>query len=188
MAENKKPKVCLFPIREIYGESNMNKINPFVLPHFCRLTTEDLDTFMFEFSIVWKNYDYTIDDQRLKIFPSTLNDATIHWFNSLERETYYFIGVDVVRFKYQILGLLQRHYRWDIQNVSRSRWISKIFWGNISVELQKSTQLHSRSIFLELSLTTRSQRRSGEKTQPCSHWRNLLTKLSWHQNDIKNAF
>lgn len=56
---------------------------PFVLPYFYGLIIEDPHTFMFEFTIVCKTYDYTIDEKKLKLFQSTLKDETLLWFMSL---------------------------------------------------------------------------------------------------------
>ena len=72
-----------FPIREADGDTKMKNISPSTLPHFHGLTSEDLDTFMFEFAIVCRTYDYTSDDQKLKLFPSTLKNATLCWFMGL---------------------------------------------------------------------------------------------------------
>ena len=38
---------------------------------------------MFEFFVVCRTYDYTSDDQKLKLFPSTLKDAALRWFMGL---------------------------------------------------------------------------------------------------------
>ena len=67
----------VFPIRENNGDVRMKNISPSSLPHFHGLTSEDPDTFLFEFVIIFKTYDYTSDDQKLKWFPSTLKDATL---------------------------------------------------------------------------------------------------------------
>jgi hypothetical protein len=45
---------------------------------------EDPKTFFFEFSVICKTYDYTIDEHNLKHFPSTLKDSYLRWFMSLE--------------------------------------------------------------------------------------------------------
>ena len=66
-----------FPIREGDWETKMKNISPLALPHFHGLTSEDPDTFMFEFIVVCGTYDYTSDDQKLKLFPSTLKDAAL---------------------------------------------------------------------------------------------------------------
>jgi len=75
MAENRNEEV--FPIRETNGEARMKNISPTTLPHFHGLTYEDIHTFMFEFFVVCRTYDYTSDDQDLKLFPSTLKDAAL---------------------------------------------------------------------------------------------------------------
>ena len=61
----------------------MKNISPSPLPHVHGLTTEDLDTFMFEFVVLCRTYDYTEDEQKLKLFPSTLKDAALRWFMGL---------------------------------------------------------------------------------------------------------
>lgn len=89
MAENKNDRgnrervEGAFPIRETNGDTKMKNISPYALPHFHGLTTEDLDTFLFEFVVICQIYDYTDDEQKLKLFPSTLKDATLCWFMGL---------------------------------------------------------------------------------------------------------
>jgi len=61
----------------------MKNISPSALPHFHGLTTEDPDTFLFEFFVLFQTYDYAEDEQKLKLFPSTLKDATLRWFMGL---------------------------------------------------------------------------------------------------------
>ena len=58
----------------------MKNISPSSLPHFHGLTIEDTDTFLFEFSVIYWTYDYAEDEQKLKLFPSTLKDAALRWF------------------------------------------------------------------------------------------------------------
>jgi len=70
-------------MREENGEDKMKIISPTALPHFHEMDFEDNDTFMFEFFVVCRTYYYTFDEQNLKLFPSTLKDATLHWFMSL---------------------------------------------------------------------------------------------------------
>ena len=72
-----------FPIRETNGDTKMKNISPSALPHFHGLSTEDPDTFLFEFDVICQTYDYTDDEKKLKLFPSTLKDATLHWFMGL---------------------------------------------------------------------------------------------------------
>ena len=66
-----------FPIRETNGETKMKNISPSALPHFHGLTTEDPDTFLFELVVICRIYDYAEDEQKLKLFPSTLKDAAL---------------------------------------------------------------------------------------------------------------
>jgi len=53
------------------------------IPTFHGLTAEDPDAFLFEFDVLWRGYDYTTDPQKLKLFPSTLKGAALHWFMGL---------------------------------------------------------------------------------------------------------
>ena len=66
-----------FPIRETNKDTKMKNISPSALPHFHGLTTEDPDTFLFEFVVICRTYDYTNDEQKLKMFPSALKDAAL---------------------------------------------------------------------------------------------------------------
>ncbi len=75
MVENKNNE-C-FPIREANGEARRKYIIPTSLQHFLGLTSEDLDTFMFESIVVCRTYDYAYDDENLNLFSSTLKDATL---------------------------------------------------------------------------------------------------------------
>ena len=76
-----------FPIRETNGDTKMKNISPSNLPHFYGLTLEDPDTFLFEFVVICRTYDYTNDEQNLKLFPSTLKNAALHWFMGLPRDS-----------------------------------------------------------------------------------------------------
>ena len=66
-----------FPIRETNGDMKMKNISPSALPHFHGLTTEDPDTFLFDFFVLCQTYDYAEDEKKLKLFPSTLKDTTL---------------------------------------------------------------------------------------------------------------
>ena len=72
-----------FPIPTQQGNQNMKNIPSATLPKFYGLITEDPDTFLFEFDILCQSYDYTTDAHKLKLFPSTLKEATLRWFMSL---------------------------------------------------------------------------------------------------------
>jgi len=73
----------VFPIRETNGDTKMKNISPSALPHFHGMISEDPGTFLFEFSVICRTYDYTNDEQKLKLFPSTLKDAALRWFMGL---------------------------------------------------------------------------------------------------------
>jgi len=75
MAKNRNEGVL--PIREINGYARMKKISPSSLPHLHGLTSEELNTFLSEFVVIYRTYDYTSDDHKLKLFPSTLKDAAL---------------------------------------------------------------------------------------------------------------
>jgi len=77
----------VFPIRETNGYARMKNGSPSTLPHFHGLTSKDLDNFLFEFDVICRTYDYTSDDHKLKLFPSTLKDATLLWFMVLPGDT-----------------------------------------------------------------------------------------------------
>jgi hypothetical protein len=68
--EEDQEEVFEFPIWETNGETKMKNINHSTLPHFHGLISEDIDTFLFEFVVVCKTYDYTSDEKNLKFsFP-----------------------------------------------------------------------------------------------------------------------
>ena len=58
-------------------------MSPSALPHFHDLTSEDPENFLFELAVICRTYDYTNDEQKLKLFPSTLKDAALRWFMGL---------------------------------------------------------------------------------------------------------
>ena len=57
----------------------MKNISPSMLPHFHGKAAEDPN----EFVILCRSYEYTIDAQKLKLFPATLKDNALRWFMSL---------------------------------------------------------------------------------------------------------
>jgi len=72
-----------FDARETNDDTKMINISPSALSHFHGLTTEDPYTLLLEFVFICQNYDYTNDEKKLKLFPSTLKDATFWWFMGL---------------------------------------------------------------------------------------------------------
>jgi len=53
------------------------------IPTFHGMITEDPDAFLSEFDVLCRGYDYTTDPQKLKIFHSTLEGASLRWFMGL---------------------------------------------------------------------------------------------------------
>ena len=72
-----------FPILDEETNTTMKNISPSVLPNFYGIRTEDPETFLFEFEVLCRTYDYLQDAQKLKLFPSTLKGAALKWFMSL---------------------------------------------------------------------------------------------------------
>ena len=64
-----------FPILDIVQDINMKNIPPSSLPTFYGKSNEDLDTFLFEFDILYRSYNYLQDAHKLKLFLATLNDS-----------------------------------------------------------------------------------------------------------------
>lgn len=69
-----------FSIRDTSGEARMKNISPTARHHFHGLTSANPDTFIFEFIVVCRTYDYTSNEQKMKLFPSTFKDVALHWF------------------------------------------------------------------------------------------------------------
>ena len=61
----------------------MKNISPSVLPNFYGLRSENCETFLFEFEVLCRSYDYLHDAQKFKLFPTTLQDETLKLFMSL---------------------------------------------------------------------------------------------------------
>jgi hypothetical protein len=85
--EKEMVEIFEFPIQESNGETKMKNINPSALPHFHGLLSKYPDTLLFEFAIICRTYDYTTDEHKLKLLPSTLKNSTLRWFMSLEGNT-----------------------------------------------------------------------------------------------------
>lgn len=65
----------------------MKNIPPSVLPNFYGMSTEDPDSFMFEFDILCRTYGYTDDTHKLRLFPTTLKATSLKWFMGLGEQT-----------------------------------------------------------------------------------------------------
>ena len=66
-----------FPLLSLVTNANLKNIPPTALPNFYGLTTEDPDTFLFEFDILCHSFDYKNDAHKLKLFPATLKESTL---------------------------------------------------------------------------------------------------------------
>ena len=65
----------------------MKNIPPSALPHFHGMSSEDPDSFLFEFDILCRSYNYILDAQKLKLFPATLKESALRWFMGLGEHT-----------------------------------------------------------------------------------------------------
>lgn len=72
-----------FPIGDIRGEAPMKNIPLSSLPSFQGMIVEDPDTFLFEFDVLCRSYDYVSDAHKLKLFPATLKGEALRWFMGL---------------------------------------------------------------------------------------------------------
>jgi hypothetical protein len=61
----------------------MKNIPLFSLPTFYGKRSEDPDTFLFEFYILCRSYNYLQYAQKLELFPATLKDSALRWFMGL---------------------------------------------------------------------------------------------------------
>ena len=68
-----------FPIQDV----TMKNIPPSSLPTFYGKNNEDPDTFLFEFDVLYRSYNYLQDAHKLKLFPATLKDSSLRWFMGL---------------------------------------------------------------------------------------------------------
>jgi hypothetical protein len=69
------------------GDTPMKNIPPSALPHFHGMSSEDPDSFLFEFDILCRSYNYILDAQKLKLFPTTLKESALRWFMGLGEHT-----------------------------------------------------------------------------------------------------
>lgn len=65
----------------------MENIPLSALPSFQGMKVEGLDTFLFEFDVLCRSYDYTSDAQNMKLFPATLKGVAMRWFMGLGSAT-----------------------------------------------------------------------------------------------------
>jgi hypothetical protein len=72
-----------FPILDTTHNVNMKNIALLTLPTFYGKRSEDPNTFLFEFDILCRSYNYLQDTHKPKLFPATLKDSTLRWFMGL---------------------------------------------------------------------------------------------------------
>lgn len=74
-----------YPINLNLGDNEppMKNISPSVLPTFRGKNSKDPNQFLFEFGVLCQTYDYTSDNQKLKLFPSTLKESALRWLIGL---------------------------------------------------------------------------------------------------------
>jgi hypothetical protein len=80
---NKTETTFGFPILDTTPNVNMKNIPLSTLPTSYGKNSEDPDTFLFEFDILCRSYNYVQDAQKLKLFPATLKDSALRWFMGL---------------------------------------------------------------------------------------------------------
>ena len=61
----------------------MKNIPHLALLIFYGMSSDDPKTFLFEFYVLCISYDYITDQQKMKIFPSTLKNQELMWFMGL---------------------------------------------------------------------------------------------------------
>jgi hypothetical protein len=72
-----------YPIVDLVVNTPMKSIPLQNIPTFNGLISEDPNTFLFEFDVLCRGYDYTSEPHKLKLFPSTLKGAALRWFMGL---------------------------------------------------------------------------------------------------------
>ena len=75
---------------QILGATHTNQMKN--IPHstllnFHGMESEELDTFLFEFDVLYGSYDYIMNRHKLKKFPATLNNLALRCFMGLGRDS-----------------------------------------------------------------------------------------------------
>jgi len=76
-----------FPIQDPKVMGKMKNTPLFILPNFHGISREEPNTFIFKFDVLCCSYDYSMDAQKLKLFPTTLKVSTLYWFMGLVRNS-----------------------------------------------------------------------------------------------------
>ena len=85
--ENQTEATFGFPILDTPLDVNMKIIPHSSLPTFYVKINEDLDTFLFEFDILCRSYNYLQYVHKIKLFLATLKYSTLRWFMGLGEST-----------------------------------------------------------------------------------------------------
>ena len=72
-----------FPILDTTQDVTMKNICPSSLPTFYGKINEGRYTFLFQFDIFCRSYNYLQDAHKLKLFPATLKYSSLRWFMGL---------------------------------------------------------------------------------------------------------
>ena len=76
-----------FPILDSTRDVAMKNIPPSTLPYFHGMSTEDPDSFLFEFYILCCSYNYVNNANKLKLFQADLKYSALQWFMGLGKHT-----------------------------------------------------------------------------------------------------
>ena len=77
------PTIFKFHIMDTLRKDWMNNISYSALPNFYGMIIADLDTFLFEFDMLCRIYDYIFNAYKLNRFLATLKEVTLWWFMGL---------------------------------------------------------------------------------------------------------
>ena len=66
-----------FLLPSLIKNANLKNIPTTTLPIFYGLPTKDLDTFLFEFDILFYIFDYKTNAHKLKLFLTTLKESSL---------------------------------------------------------------------------------------------------------------
>ena len=86
-ASERIPFEFLIQILGATHTNQMKNIPHLTLLNFHGMESEDLDTFMFEFDVLYGSYDYIMDRHKLKLFPARLNNLALWCFMGLGRDS-----------------------------------------------------------------------------------------------------
>ena len=85
--ENRIEATFRFPLLDRMEDVTMKNNPPSSLPTFYEKINEELDTFLFEFNILCRSYNYLQDSHKLKLFLAKLKDSSLRWFMGLGEST-----------------------------------------------------------------------------------------------------